>query len=214
MVSTASSCEARLSRTPRPKRNTIQVSLPWRRAWVRGSKAMSTPVPRRSPRRHQAGESAAPDSRTFGARSRHAHRNDAKIIVMAGDADLAGDIAEAGDADGGVDDDAAEGVEQPCRRRPAARHWPAHDQQFGLVRALWMPSRTGSGDRVAIAAGNRARHDMIQADVEIEDVAVGLFPGIVLGKRFRAGRAAATQGQSQGQGRQYLRRDHFMPHQI
>ena len=48
MVSTASNCEVRLSRMPMPLRTTISVLSPGKMSQVKGSKAMSTPVPIRS----------------------------------------------------------------------------------------------------------------------------------------------------------------------
>ena len=64
-----------------------------------------------------------------------------------------------------------------------------------------------------IALGNGPGDDMVDPDVEIENIAVGLFPGVILGERFRTGGAAGAQSQAQGE-----RRDHgkgeFHAHQI
>jgi hypothetical protein len=49
---------------------------------------------------------------------------------------------------------------------------------------------------VAITFGNGSGHGMIHPDVKIEDVAISLLPGIILGERFRAGSAAGAQDQA------------------
>ena len=210
MVSTASSCEASASSVPTPKRTTIQVSRPWNLVQVRGSKATSTPVPTRS--RGGMGPGEGQDQiRAF--RDAALAQGDAEIIVVIGDAELAGDIDQPADADGGIDHDAAEGVGglvAIALQHVIGQHHRRIQVGEGIVDAV----AHRLGHRVAIDFGDRAGDGMVQLDVEIEDVAIGLFPGIILGQRLRAGRAARAQGKAQGQRRNARERRVSCPYQI
>ena len=133
-------------------------------------------------------------------------QGNAEIIFVAGDTDLAGDIDQPADADGGIDHDTARGIDGlvavALQHIVGQNHGRIQVGQ-GIVDAIAHRLR----HHAAIAFGHGAGHRMVDPEVEIENVTVGFFPGIVLGKRFRAGRAAGTQKKAQRKGRHHRKRD-------
>ena len=137
-------------------------------------------------------------------------QGDAHVVVVIGDAYLAGHVDQPADAHRGIDHHAAKGVAD--FGTVALQHVIGQDhRRIQVGQEIVHPVAGHFRHHVAIALGDGAGHGMVQLHVEIEDGAVGLFPGVTLCQRLGAGRGARAKRQAHCQRRQDRKRSLHAP---